>query len=249
MSNAVDKAKNTAPAGIAGLAAGLRRTRQGLPSFGGKGFLKFGNDGNWEVGKERTNVNEDVLIVNVTSIKSGYVCWTDHPKEARKKNEKLGEEMTLITMPPIDPSNLPDLGWEWRQQMSFEARFRDGDQEECSFTTSSGGGLEAMDTVLDAIGERLDAGEVDFIYPVVQLDNDWYDHKTYGKTYKPILSIIGWADVNGEMDGAGGKKAVEKKDAAPADEPADEPQPEEQEEPAAEPEETSEAPVRRRRRR
>lgn len=229
--------------GLAGLAGGLRRTKAAMPSFGGKGYLSFGKDGKWSFGKN-TAVDGERVVLNITTLKSGYVCWTNYDPKERRKNEKLGEEMRLTTMGGVDPSTLPDLGWEWKQQQSVEGRFLDGDREEFNYTASSLGGLEAMTTVIDAILGRIEDGEQVYLFPVVVLSSDWYEHRQYGKTYKPVLEIEAWADVDGVIEGAkAASKRVEK--AAETTRHAD-PEPEQEAEP--ERDEGEEPPVRRRRR-
>jgi hypothetical protein len=272
MANAVAKKENAVP-GLAGLAGGLKRVKNSLPSFGGKQYMSFGKDGNWTLGKRGDARNGTRALLNITSLKSGYVCWTDYPAKDKKKNEKMGEEMKLATLGGVDPSELADLGWEWKQQMLIEGRFLDGDQPEFSYNTSSNGGLEAMDVILDAVTARLESGEDVYLFPIVEMNNDWYDHAQWGKTYKPILEIVAWADVDGAYEG---EDEVEEEKPAPKKrkkvtkkpDPVEEPEEEEEldeddveevegydlgEEEAeeaeeAEEEEVEEAPVRRRRR-
>lgn len=190
--------------GLAAIAAGLKRTRKSMPSFGGKQFLKFGKDGQWTIGKGGSDaLNGRHVLFNMSSLKAGYVCWTDYDKKEKKKNTKLGEEMALAAMGGIDPSKLPDTGWEWKQQQGIEGRFMDKDKKEFSYTTSSLGGLEAMDGVLDVVMARIELeGEERFINPVIELADDWYDHTDWGKTYKPVLLVVGWADEDGVTEGA-----------------------------------------------
>lgn len=214
-----------------------------MPSFGGKAYLSFGKDGKWSFNKG-TDVSGDRVVLNVATIKSGYVCWTNYDPKERRKNEKLGEEMRLVSMGGVDPSTLPDLdGWEWKQQQSVEGRFLDGDREEFNYTASSLGGLEAMTTVIDAILGRIEEGEEVYLFPVIELSSDWYEHRQYGKTYKPILSITGWADVDGLLEGAKRVAKEEPRQAVAATK--SEPEPEPEPEPV---EAGGEPPVRRRRR-
>lgn len=229
--------------GLAGLAAGLRRTKQTMPSFGGKPYLTFGKDGGWTLGTDkRTTHNGRSIIVNITTLKSGFICWTNYPAAEKRKNEKLGEEMRQITAEPIDITKLPDLGWEWKQQQYFEARFTDGDREELSFSTSSMGGLEAMDGLMTEIMDRVESGEDVYLFPVVLIENDFYDHRQYGKTYKPIFEIIGWADADGVFEGE--QHETKKPDAiggSPASGRREDPEEQAQDE-------GDDAPIRRRRR-
>lgn len=225
---------------LGALASGLKRTRNSLPSFGGKAFLKFGKDGVWSTGKAGDSLNGDRLLLNTASIKAGYVCWTNYPASEKKKNEKLGEEMKAASMGSVDPLELPDTGWDWKQQLHIEGRFLDGDKQEVQYTTSSLGGVEALDHIIEEITESIDAGEEIYLFPIVELKNDWYEHTQWGKTYKPIIEIVGWADINGNPEPDDETAAIEK-EAAP--EPV-----KQAEEPATEDGEADAPPVRRRRR-
>lgn len=258
---------------LAGLAKGLQRAKAQMPSFGGKAFIKFDKDGTWYFGKNGDICNEDRAVLNIHTLAAGYVCWTDYDKETlktKRKNEKLGEEMVLSSQGAVDPADLPDTGWEWKQQQAVDGRFLDGDRAQFEYKTSSLGGLEAMDTIIDAVMQRIHDGETVYLYPVVQLSGTTYPHDTWGTVHKPSLDIVAWADINGDVEGekkAEGKKVT--KDPEPEVEPVKEtaapatrrrrsdPVAEEQAEPADEggaetEDEDGEAdgpPVRRRRRR
>lgn len=231
---------------LGALTKGLKRTKATMPSFGGKPYAKFGKDGEWTIGKGSDAANGDRVLLNVHSLKSGFVCWTNYDPKERRKNEKLGEEMVSALQGSVDPSTLTDHGWEWKAQQSIEGREMSGDMRDFVYTTSSMGGLEALDGVLDAVLARVEEGEAAYVYPVVELLDDHYEHPQWGKTYKPVLKIVGWADMDGNYEGAEKPKQVTKapekeaEDNGPAPEPEDAPEPEEQDD---------EAPVRRRRRR
>ena len=236
MSDVTTRAAGGAIAGLQSLAAGLRRTKAAMPSFGGKPYLTFGKDGLWSIGRELDGLNGETAILNIQTLKAGYVCWTNYPAQDKKKHEKLGEVMRPVSQEPVDPGDLDDFGWDWKPQHSVEGRLTDGDQNEFLYVTSSLGGIEAMDTILSAIIARLDSGEQEYIYPMIRFEASSYDHKQWGKTYKPEIEIVAWTDVDGDV--APEKKAVTSKQTAPAS----------AEEPAVDQEEADEPPVRRRRR-
>jgi hypothetical protein len=232
MANAVS---TTAATGLGAIAKGLQRAKTQMPSFGGKQYLKFAKDGEWSTGRGGDDMTGEKIVVNLASLKSGYVCWTNYAPADKKKNEKLGEEMQLSTLGTIDPSSLQDHGWEWKQQQSFEGRFLSGAKAEFVYVTSALGGLEAVDTIITACLERLGEGEETFVFPVVTLNTDWYDHPQWGKTYKPKMEITDWVNEDGDPEGS-----VKSKGKA---------EPEiEAEEPEAEEPEADAPPVRRRQR-
>lgn len=231
---------------LGALTKGLKRTKATMPSFGGKPYAKFGKDGEWTIGQGGDAANGDRVLFNIHSLKSGFVCWTNYDAKEKRKNEKLGEEMVSALQGSVDPSTLDDHGWEWKPQQSIEGREMSGDKRDFVYNTSSMGGLEALDGVLDAVLGRIEEGEAAYVYPVVELLDEWYDHPQWGKTYKPLLKIVGWADMDGNYEGEKSKRI------------AKEPEPEVEDDHGAEPQveggdgpddrDEDEAPVRRRRR-
>jgi hypothetical protein len=76
------------------------------------------------------------------------------------------------------------------------------------YEASSGGGDDAFNAVTAAIMAKLSADLANGVdpsalclYPVVKFSNSHYMHKTYGKTYKPLFDIVGWADKSGRAEG------------------------------------------------
>ena len=225
------------------LVGALKRKRQSGPSYSIKGFLKFGKDGQWTIGQANTNVTDQRVMFNTLSIEMGYVCWTTYND---RKNELLGEKTLLLTDGDVDLNTLDDHGFPWKPINKVAGRFLDSDMkgEEFSFGTSSYGGLKAMDGVLELIQERYASGEDAYVFPVVKLSSNSYQHAKWGKTYEPILDVVAWADLDGNLEG-------EVKARVPYRETESEAAPEAAPEPEAEaapaPEAEAEAPVRRRR--
>lgn len=255
MGNDIAVAQASALEAAQKMLGGLRKTVQDAPSGGGA-YLSFGKDGQWAFGTDRKVVDpeNDIAILNVLGVQAGYVCWSDYPKEEKKKNTKLGERMAPVTQ-PIDPSTLPETGWEWRAQQGGEFKFVEGAHTgtQVKFVTSSQGGIERFAALIDAVTERISQG-TPYFFPLVALDGDHYIHPSWGKTYKPLFDIVGWADVNGNEEPEGGAPAIENQTkAAPAKvkEPEPEPEPEPAPEPVAEEaaEAASDEPQPRRRRR
>lgn len=265
MGNEITAAQQGALSAIKGATAGLRRASATAPRGEGGGFMRFGKDGIWSFGQENKEIDgeNDFAIVNVASFKEGYVCWSNHDPSTKKKNEKLGEVMQPIAN-PVDMDTLDDHGWPWARQQSVQVKFCDGQYEgqQVIFNTSSQGGLEMLGNIIDAILERVDADNP-YCFPIIAFDHTHYIHKQYGKTYKPVWTIEGWADGNGNEEGAGAPVEEETKQVeAPKEEPkvedekprsrrrSAEPEPEEKSEAVADAEDEGDAkPVSRRRRR
>lgn len=254
MSTEITLAQQSALAAAQGMLGGLTRLVARAPS-GGSEFLKFGKDGIWTFGQQAKQVDpeNDFALVNVLSVKEGFVCWTNFDAKLKKKNEKKGEVMVPAGQ-VINQDNLEDHGWEWKAQQAFDLKFLEGGHvgAQTRYVTSSQGGLEAAGALLDAVIVRVQSG-TPFFFPIIALAQDSYIHASWGKTYKPVFEIVGWADTEGNEDPEFVEEApaVEKKVTKPepakaekpkrvkpvkVEEPDEEPVEEEQE-PDAEPEE------------
>jgi len=85
----------------------------------------------------------------------------------------------------------------------MDVKFMDGKHKgvQVLFKTSSVGGMNACRGIMDAMLERLDE-DTEFVCPIVKIDNDSYKHKSWGKTYVPVLEIVGWANLDGDEEDA-----------------------------------------------
>ena len=203
------------------LRAGVAQTRASMPVMsGGTPYLRLLRDGKWAMGAEDSEIVDGTeAIINPLSIQHGYSCWTDRgPKEG--KNEKLGEEMWKITQPKPMANTLDEMTdprthapCKWKDQMSFELKLLDGKykDEQTLYSATSVGGLRLVDTLMKALETQLDTGSM-YIFPIVRIGSDSYQHSSYGKTYTPVMEIVGWADMNGNEEGIDA-------DEAPAPEP------------------------------
>jgi hypothetical protein len=193
------------------LRAGVAQTRASMPVMsGGTPFLRLLRDGKWAMGAEDSEIVDGTeAIINPLSIQHGYSCWTDRgPKEG--KNEKLGEEMWKITQPKPMANTLDEMTdprthapCKWKDQMSFELKLLDGKykDEQTVYSATSVGGLRLVDTLMKALENQLDTGSM-YIFPIVRIGSDSYQHSSYGKTYTPVMEVVGWADMNGNEEGA-----------------------------------------------
>lgn len=224
------------------LRQGVAQTRASMPAVvGGTPYLRLLRDGKWAMGADDSQIAEGTeAIINPLSIQHGYSCWTNRgPKEG--KNEKLGEEMWKITQAKPAAHTLPEMTdprtqapCQWKDQMSFDLKLIGGafEGQQALYSATSVGGMRVIDSVLGELERKLDTGSA-FIFPIIRIGSDSYQHASYGKTYVPVMEIVGWADMNGDEEGADGS--------APAPEP--EPKPAAVAEPAPQ-----EAPAGRRRR-
>jgi hypothetical protein len=209
MSNDMQKPNAGAMAVYQTLRAGVAQTRASMPVMsGGTPFLRLLRDGKWAMGAQDSEIVDGTeAIVNPLSIQHGYSCWTDRgPKEG--KNEKLGEEMWKITQPKPMANTLQEMTdprthavCAWKDQMCFELKLLDGNfkDEQAMYSATSVGGLRLIDGLMKGLENKLDTGSM-YIFPIVRIGSDSYQHSSYGKTYTPVMEIVGWADMNGNEE-------------------------------------------------
>jgi len=216
MSNAVT---NTNAAGLAvlqNLRAGLQQVKASAPRVaGGVPLMRLLKDGQWVAGAEDTVIAGGTeAVANLMSFQSGYSCWTNRAP-GLGKNELMGEEMWGINSPKPPASSLPvhhdprtQEACAWRDCMGVEVKFLSGalKGQQALYKTTSVGGLRALTALLDQALAKIDEGS-EFVFPIIALESDSYNHNSYGRTYVPDLQIVGWANMQGEEEDAEGDGA------------------------------------------
>lgn len=234
MANEMTRANTGGLAALASLRTGLAQVRATVSaSVGGQPLLRLLKDGDWVIGREDNAVVAGTEgIVNPNSFMTGYSCWTDR-KPGMGKNEMMGEEMWGIgnmvppasTMPTHHDPRTQDV-CRWNEQMSVDIKLLDGpfQDQQVLYKTTSVGGRRALSSLLDAILAAIDKG-TDYVCPIISIKADSYNHNSYGRTYVPVLEIVGWADMMGnEEENDGAPAAVDKAvKAEPKPEPKVEP--------------------------
>lgn len=235
MSNEV----TTARAGSVGFAmdidalrAGLQNVRETMKDTGGTPFLRLLKDGDWVFGSDDATIAPGTeAVINLMSIKHGYSCWTNR-KPGEGKNVLLGEVMmpfnTAKPLPHELTQKVDDQTGEtcdWREQNSLDLRLIGGKHNgaQVVYKTTAVGGIRAVAKILDAILERIITGEDVYLCPIVSIRSDSYKHSTYGKTYTPVLEVVGWANALGEEEPEEGTAAAQL-EAPQAETASDEPE-------------------------
>jgi hypothetical protein len=147
----------------------------------------------WQIGRQR-NVVEDKSswLVNVLSAEHGYVYFDNDNKPTSK--------MVPAHKPMPDRAELPEAGFDWNEQRSFELKCLDGQDQgaEVEFRTTTYGGIAAFNDLFDAVKARFNSGQHDGkLFPKVKLEQSAYPHPTYGKTANPVFDIVGWTTIDG----------------------------------------------------
>jgi hypothetical protein len=162
-------------------------------------YLKMGKDGIWTYGREDTPAEKGArYAVNIPNAMHGYTGWGD--KKHDNEGSPLGDELVSIAEPIPAKSSLPQIDGTWSQAGALQLACIAGEDKgvQLIFKTNSMGGLEAFGNLLTAFADRVESGAADII-PVIELDNTSYKHTTYGKIYKPVLTVVGWVPLEGAV--------------------------------------------------
>lgn len=185
------------PAAISELQAGLSRVKNfSAAASTSSPYIKMGKDGRWTFGSDEIEIEADSeWAVNPQSFSTGFSAFDE-------AGNRVGEEMRLMTEPPVVLSDLPRVNARWMPQISVQMKCLNGEDEgtEALYCARSRGGLNATTKLLEEVYTRIENSDP-LCVPVVQLKTDSYKHKKYGKIYTPELEIVDWidiGDVNGE---------------------------------------------------
>lgn len=181
-------------ANIAGLKHALVNVQSSIPSTGGDPFLRLLKDGAWVYGAENIEVEaKSRWAVNIFGLEHGWVAWTDFDKADRKPNEIVHERMVPMDQPLPQLDELPRTNWPYQQQLLMPLTCMTGEDRGVvvRYKTTSTGGLNAVRKVIGEVMAQLDRDPATPV-PLLELNTDHYAHKTYGRTYVPVLDVVGW---------------------------------------------------------
>ena len=196
--------KTNLPAGVSGdflakLKSGLAHTRATHVSAGGKPFLRLLKDNRWVHGQNDIEVQEgSSWAINIASMAHGWCCWPKNDDGG--PNKMLGEVLGPAWEPrAAQPAPIGENGFT--VQVAFEIRCLDGEDMgvEALYKNNSYGGRDAFDELIAKVQAQLEKNP-NHPCPVVHLDSTYYDHKSYGRIYKPVFTIVDWCDFRGMLE-------------------------------------------------
>ncbi len=181
------------PAELAGL--GTAMIQEGATMGGVQDLLKFlsREGGLWVFGVDATEIEPDSQwAINPLSFEYGWVCWKD--------SKIAGEAMVPVGVAKATRDSLTDHGTDskdkavsWDEQMACRLMCVSGEDTgiEVNYRTSTYGGLQAIKSVMKAVGTKINSGAGEVV-AIVELKRDHYMHPDFGKTYTPELEIVSW---------------------------------------------------------
>lgn len=159
----------------------------------GTTILKMDKTGHWVFGADQTEVEDDATwAINPFSFVHGYIAWGD--------GDVLGEKMTSVSEPLPELDAAPSAAKNgWQKQLGFSLKCLSGEDAgmECRYSTTSTGGLRAIQALGAALATQVDTDQSKPV-PVVRLKKDHYQHKSYGRIYTPVFEIVEWMSLDGE---------------------------------------------------
>ena len=100
-------------------------------------------------------------------------------------------------------SDLPALSYKgsWSDQLGMQLLCTTGEDTgtQVIFKSNSAGGVEAIAALMQAIGQKIAAGDINCV-PLVKLENSHYKHQKYGTIYKPKFVVEGWQALDGKAE-------------------------------------------------
>jgi hypothetical protein len=174
-------------------------------------ILKMDKTGHWVFGADQTEVEDEATwAVNPFSFVHGFIAWGD--------GEVLAEKMASVSQP------LPELdiappgakkGWETQVGMSLKCLTGEDAGMEARFTTTSVGGKRAVQALAVALAEQVEKDQTKPV-AIIKLKKDHYAHKSYGKIYTPVFSVVEWVGMDADEMPADAEAAPAEEAPAPA---------------------------------
>jgi hypothetical protein len=214
-----------APDLLAKMIAGIAKSQVGSrASMGGATLLRLLTSGSWVFGQGNDEVQQNSKWFVVTpSLKHGHCVWHE--------SQLVVETMVDMWVDaPAMPASHP-TGSPYKEQLSVELKCMTGSDkgQQVLYKTTSLGGLNAMTELKEVIRKRVeDDKEQVYVFPVLTLSSGSYPNKRHGGiTHYPTFNYVGWADINGAMEGAAPTGAPKEEAAAPPKKPKKPPLPDE----------------------
>ena len=174
-------------------------------------ILKMDKTGHWVFGADQTEVEDDAIwAVNPFSFVHGFIAWGD--------GEVLGEKMASVSQPLPELDIAPPSakkGWETQVGMSLKCLTGEDAGMEARFTTTSVGGKRAVQALAVALAEQVEKDQTKPV-AIIKLKKDHYAHKSYGKIYTPVFSVVEWVGMDADEMPADAEAVAAEEAPAPA---------------------------------
>jgi hypothetical protein len=174
-----------------------------LDRFVGAPYVKFNKQGEFAISDTETIPAGTRCIAHADEVQLGWRKWADN----KVVDTRMGRVADRFV--PAQRHELGDTDerhWEstddgrrdpWQFTASLPlSRLDTG--EAYLFSTSSKGGIRAINGLTRTYGSRVRAKGDKAGLPVVELQPDHYKHSQFGKIYFPCLRVVSWTGADGE---------------------------------------------------
>ena len=177
---------------VQSLSTALRVAAQQVAPAGGMVILKMDRTGHWVFGADQDEVEPGAKwAVNPFSFVHGFIAWGD--------GQVLSEKMSAMTEPlPEVEAAPPGATKGWEPQVGFSLKCISGEDAgmEARYTATSVGGKRAVQELALAVAAQIDKDQSKPV-PVITLEKDHYQHKSYGRIYTPVFKVDKWIGMEG----------------------------------------------------
>lgn len=190
--------KTGLPANLASIASALRKTTEVIAT-NQKQYVKYTKYGEWVYGQDDTEIDsKQQWAVNPLAAGIGFVGWGD--KEHGNEGTPLGEHFAhpVAGEPILEQETLDEIDGQWLPAIKMEFKNLE-DKTELVWKANSTGARNAYKTVMEKVADRLEA-ENAYCVPVVTMGKSHYQHTKYGKIFTPLLEVVAWADMQGNLE-------------------------------------------------
>lgn len=164
-------------------------------------LIKF-NKGDWVTGDDE-DVEQEVLdgvVANMDQLMVGWIKWQDNKPveqimgpvaegyQAPRRNELGDMDQNEWD---VDNQGRPRDPWQFSNYIVLKVPGEDASEDNLyTYATSSKGGLGAIGALCREYGKEMRRRPDE--YPIIKLGADSYSHAEYGRTYVPLIQIVGW---------------------------------------------------------
>ena len=153
----------------------------------GSVIIKMDKTGHWVFGADQTEVQDgSQWAVNPFSFVHGSIAWGD--------GIVLAEKMTSINNPKPELDAAPAgaaRGWESQIGMSLKCLTGEDAGMEVRYSATSVGGRRGVTDLATALATQVEKDQNKPV-PVVTLEKEHYQHKSYGRIFTPVFAVVSW---------------------------------------------------------
>lgn len=202
----------------------------GGPSLDGRDILRMSkDDGYWSFGQDNTEIDEtkDVFVINPNSFREGYVAFDEKANDIAETEDgdladflwPLGTSPSLedheYAHPLLQPARKGAKPLRYKFQLAVDLVCIEGPNKgaQLIYKNGSQGARDMLGKLSGEIARRMENGE-EATVPSIALYAESYQHKTYGRIWKPKAEILDWFTLDDDVvrDPAPKEEAREERD-------------------------------------